>query len=342
MNCGLCHECVFYEPNQTEVEQRVDEKYLCLHPEVGGRFRVDFGCVLHTGADSVEVNVPNHIRKPTMNAPNPNPVDGPVEILIVTFGTPTMRVSGKIVSDLDWLRWSLRSIRKHCSGFQGVTVVHPRHESELFEPLRSQFDIRLHAFDEPKGKGFMAHMVQMANADSIVPPSTKYVLHCDSDCIFKMPTTPEHYFWEDKPYYIVRSWESLTTEDPRNPGSKVVSDCAQWREPTNFQLGFSSPIYAMCMNTVVMPVKFYKRYRTHVERVHRKPFSDFMLEGRNEHPATRMDHTAMGSYAYAALTDDFTWFHVDNGIYPEDRKRAFWSHSGIDANTERELEELCR
>src|SRR6185503_7360385 len=233
MNCG---SCVFWKPNQEVPEQSEDGKYECLHPDVPIRTRIDFGCAYHLGQNSTEANVPNHTRYGTMTDPNPNPVDGPTEILIATFGTPTKRCSGAVVSDLDWLRYCLRAIRKFCTGFQGVTVVHPAHETQMFEPLRDELDIRLSAQTEQPGKGFLHHMIAMASADQIVPPSTKYVLHCDADCIFNMATTPENFFWGDKPYYIVRSWESLV-----NPVNRVISDCAQWREPTEVQLGMATP-----------------------------------------------------------------------------------------------------
>jgi hypothetical protein len=337
-----CNACCWWEPNRRTVEQVDGGKHDCTNPEVPIKVHGQFGCVLHLASTALEINVPQHCKIGTMDAPNPNPVDGPVEIVIVTYGTPTLRCSGNVVSDLDWLRYALRSIRRHCSGFQGVTVVHPEHEKEMFDPLAKEFDVRLHSFPEPQGKGMLAHMVQMANADSIVPPGTKYILHSDADCIFKMLTRPEHYFWNDKPYYIVRTWDSLTTEDPRHPGSKVISDCAQWRGPTEAQLGFPTPMYTMCMNTAVLPIDFYARYRKHITVMHGKPFETYMLEGKNDHPATRMDWTAFGAFAYRDMNDRFTWFDVEQPPYPVDRKLAFWSHAGLSSDVTDQIERLLQ
>jgi hypothetical protein len=294
------------------------------------------------GQNDLRANVPQHTPNGFMKDPNPNPVDGPTEIVIVTYGTPKMRCSGAVVSDLDWLRWALRSIRRYCKGFQGVTVVHPRHESAMFEPLIAEFDVRLHAFDEVPGKGFLGHMVQMSSADTYVPPGTKYVLHADADCIFKMPTTPEDYFWEDKPYYITRTWASLLG-DPRDPTGKPVSDCIMWQGPTNAQLGFDTAVYAMCMNTAVFPIDFYSNYRTYIEKTHHKAFEEYMLEGVNDHPGTnRMDWTAFGAFAWHKMHDRFTWFDAESGVYPADRKLAFWSHQGVTPDNVRQMEELLR
>lgn len=281
------------------------------------------------------MNVPDHAKNGTMTDPNPNPVDGPVEILIVTYW-----------KDFPWLHYALRSIRKYLTGFQGVTVACPTKDRAMFESLWTEFDftlehrkIRLYFYDEIPGKGMLQHMVKMAEADLIVPPGTKYVLHCDADCIFKMPTTPEHYFWNDKPYYLIRSWSSLGYPDPRHPVSRTISDCAQWKAATDTQLGWDTEWYTMCMNTAVMPIEFYKPYREHIAGVHKRPFEDHMLAGRNEFPQTSQDWCAMGAWANRFMYDRFTWFRVDGDLpYPVDRKKAFWSHGGITLEIRAEIE----
>ncbi len=332
-----CARCLNWNPNQGEsMAPHAGSHCWKLGEQTADRFSCEYFC----GADSVEANVPSHCDNGIMKDPNPNPVDGPTHILICTFATPKMRVSGNVVSDLDWLRYALRSIQKHCKGFTGVTIAHPAHETAMFAPLVAQFGVRLFPWPETPGNGFIDHQIQMAHADSIVPAGTKYVLHSDADCIFKMPTTVEDYFWEDRPYHIIRSWEDLGAGDPHRAGAKAVSDCLQWRTPTDYQLGCTTPIYGMCMNTGVFPIDFYKRYRDHVEAVHRKPFNQFMLEGRGEHPATRMDWTAMVGYAYIAMRDRFTWFSVESNVYPVDRKLAFWSHQGVTPEYAAKMEEL--
>jgi hypothetical protein len=294
-----------------------DDKYLCDD---------------YRGAESIEVNVPNHLRQSTMQEPNPNKLDGPCEIFIVTYH-----------KDFPWLEYALKCIDKHCKGFAGITIVVPERDSaklfgEVSPLMLTDQRIGVRTWDEAPGKGMLDHMVQLASADKYVPEGTKYVLTCDSDCMFRMPTTPEHYAWNDKPYCIVRSWESLTTEDPRNPGTKVVSDCAQWRGPTERQLGFKTPIFGMCMNTIMFPIDFFLLYRNHIESVHRRPFREFMLDGRNEFPQSNMDFTAMVSYAYKEMHNRFHWFHVEKPPYPVDRKQAYWSHGGITPEIRAQIE----
>jgi hypothetical protein len=349
---NTCDSCLWWLPNRPEF--RLANVPWCLHSEINAPTVREVGCERHTGREARVVNVPQHLRKGESRMTNDamTTVDGPVEILIVTYGTPTVRCSGKVVSDFDWLVYCLRSIQKFCRGFSGVTVAVPEHERAGLDavlkcvpdaPLR----IQVRTFDEPRGKGMLNHMAMMASADQLVPEGTKYVLHMDADGVFTMPTTPEHYFISGPrgrplPYYLVRTWDSLTTEDPRNPGSKCVSDCAQWREPTEAQLGFTTEFYTMCMNTNVFPIEFYEAYRGHIERQQHQPFLKYMLSGRNEFPQDRMDHTAMGAWAHKYMRERFEWIDVEAQAYPADRKLAFWSHGGITPEIQAQIEEILK
>lgn len=321
-----CKECCWWSPNRKDIE--ANKPKLCLNPTLNIVTDDNFGCIEAVSKDSVEVNVPNHTPRGISMSDN-SQVDGPVEVLIVTYS-----------KDFPWLVCALRSIRKFLTGFQGVTIAHPQKDAEQFNTLLHQFDVRLHSYNEVPGKGMIQHMAMMALADTYLPATTKYVLHTDADCIFKMPTRPSDYFHNGKPYYLIRPWDSLTSEDPRRPGSKVISDCAQWRQPTTAQLGFDSEWYTMCMNTAVLPIGFYKPYREHIEGVHNQKFLKYMLLGRNEFPQSRMDWTAMGAWAHRFMNDSFSWFNIMKDEYPQDRKTAFWSHGGVTPDMQAQVEHI--
>lgn len=323
-----CATCLWWSANHEKPDKEEGE-FPCWNPAVGISTGGNYGteCPHWMGPEATEANVPQHTKDGTMREPNPNPVDGPTELLIVTH-----------YKDFAWLVYALRCAQKYLRGFQGITVAFPLHEEERFRPLLDQFNVRLFPYPEIPGKGMLQHMVMMASADQFLPSTTKYVLTCDADCMFRMPTTPEHYFWNDKPYCIIRSWASLTTEDPRNPGSKVVSDCLMWKAPTDRQLGFDTPIFGMCMNTIVFPIDFFSKYRQHIESVHKRDFQSFMLDGQNAWPQSNMDFTAMVAYAHRYMNERFHWFDVERPPYPEDRKKAYWSHGGLLPDIVREIE----
>lgn len=338
---STCASCLWWLPNRPEF--RLTNNAMCINPAINWQTLAELGCARHVGKSDVTVNVPQHVKNGTFMETNPTPVDGPTEILIVTYWR-----------DMAWLELCLRSIQKFCRGFSGVTVWTPQAvyidgkshfiPAAWFDEMSNMGSVRIRVryYDEVPGKGMLQHMVKMAQADLIVPAGTRYVLTCDADCIFQMPTTPADYFCNGKPYYLVRTWESLTAEDPKNPGSKVVSDCYQWKVPTDRQVGFDTQWFTMCMNTVVFPLDFFARYRAHIEQVHGRPYQEFMLDGRNEFPQSNMDFTAMGAYAQRFMTDRFTWFDVEQPPYPADRKRAYWSHGGITPEIRAEIEEVLK
>lgn len=296
---------------------------------------------------STEYNVPQHTAGGTVEiATQADDASGPVEILIVTYGLPTKRPSGKVVSDFDWLYWCLKGIRRYCKGFSGVTVAIPDRDAGLLKHIanghaagKSGIPLRVKMFTEPEGKGFLIHEAMMASADELVPKDTAFVLHLDPDVIFKEPVTPREYIHHNKPVYVWRTYESLSE---MREGQKVVSDCAQWQVPTSVQLGIAVDGFFMCRHPSCFPIGFYKQYRERISKVHSQPFMDYMLSGRNDHPSSRMDFTAMGGYAYEFMRDQFTWIDISAGnhLAPKDRQRCFWSHHGITPEVQKEIEQL--
>lgn len=296
-------------------------------------------------AVSTELNVPDHTKGGVIELPKPETPSGfNTEILIVTYGLPTMRPSNLVVSDFDWLRWCLKSIRRHCTGFSGITLAIPSRDAERLKPISKEhansecgIPLRIKMFEEPVGKGFLMHEVMMASADKLVPSDTKFVLHVDADVIFKEAVTPDEYVQNGKPVYVWRSYQSLS--EFRN-GQQVVSDCVQWKAPTEAQLGFEVEQYTMLRHPSGFPIAFYKKYREYIEATHRLPFNEYMLSGRNNHPADRMDFTAMGAWAFKFMHDEFYWIDVSGGnhLAPRDKQKCWWSHGGVTPAIQQEIE----
>lgn len=262
---------------------------------------------------------------------------GRCEILIVTYA-----------KDEPWLRWALRAIRKFCTGFTGITLVIPGRDADAFRDVanthaqaKSSLPLKIKLIKEPPGKGMLAHMAVMGSADEFVPKDTTHVMHVDSDVIFNMPVTPADYIHGTKPVYVWRTYASLAEV---RDGQKVVSDCAQWKAPTEAQLGFPTNAYTMCRHPSCFPIGFYKPYRQHIEKQHGRDFFSYMTSGRNEHPANRMDFTAMGAWAFAKMHDAFEWLDISGGnhLAPKDRQQTYWSHGGITPTIQKEIEEFLK
>lgn len=278
------------------------------------------------------------------NPPEPAapPFTGKCEIFIVTYGLPTKRASGLVVSDFDWLTWCLRCIRKHCTGFSGITLAIPSRDAALLQPIANEhaqakggIPMKIKMFHEKPGKGMLFHMGVIGSSDEFVPAGTDYVLHLDSDCMAREPVTPAEYVVDGKPVYVIRSYESLI-----DAASKTVSDCHQWKAVAEANIGMPIEQYAMLRHPSCFPIDFYKKFRTRVEEVHQKPFMDYVLSCRNEFPQTYAEFPAQGGFAYATMKDRFKWLDVSGGnhLAPKDKFKVFWSHAGVVPDVQKEIE----
>jgi len=275
---------------------------------------------------AVETNVPQFTATPTAVEPERKAqVIGPVEIMIVTYH-----------KDLPWFEYCIRCATKHLVGFAGITVCVPNRDKKMFRPLMIQYGFNLYGYDEVEGKGMLQHMAVMASADEIVPKKTKFVAHIDSDTMFRMDTRPEDYFEDGKPVYMIRTYESLVD------GKGVISDCAQWKPVVEEQIALPATWYTMCAFPFIYPIEFYSSYRKRIESVQKKPMLQYMLEGRNSFPQTRVDFQAMGVFAHTNMNDRFHW--IDIGVNPprKDRHKSYWSHAGLKPETSAEIESFMK
>jgi len=277
------------------------------------------------------------------SSPASDPVVYPkTEILIVTHA-----------KDFPWLQWNLRALRRHAVGFTGITVAIPNRDAEALQPIANEhggakggIPLRIKMYKEVPGKGMIQHMAIMAGADELLKREIEkfgiqFVMHLDSDCIVKELITPDSYIRNNKPDYVWRTYDSLAEV---KDGQKVVSDCAQWKAPTEVQLGFEIKEFTMCRHPSVFPVSFYKPYRDHIEAVHKMPFIDYMLSGKNSFPQDKMDFTAMGAWAYKNMHKQFTWLDVSDGnhLAPVDLFRVFWSHQPVSQAIQDEIKSFLQ
>jgi hypothetical protein len=314
-----CQSCLWWAPNSKHHPEGEPVRWCRQHKRETDD---GFSCDQFMGPEATEANVPQHTPEGIDMPLDPVPVPGPVHILIVTYE-----------KDLPWLHYCLRSIERFTKGFQGVTVAYPAHSGEAFHKATEDFDVELFPYHEVKGKGMVQHMAMMASADQIVPASTAFVMHMDSDVCFVKESEPGHYFTAGKPQYLYRTYASLLTQD-----AEPVRDCHQWKTPTEQQLGFEVEDYTMVRHPTVFPIGFYQPYRQHVEKVQGMGFLKYMVSGRNQFPQDRMDFTAMGAFSRKTMRSEFAWIDITTGHYPKDRIVTHWSHGGITPKIRQDLE----
>lgn len=247
----------------------------------------------------------------------PTKVVGDCGILIVTYH-----------KDFPWLKYCIRSIEKFCTGFSGITIAIPSSDVYEYQKQMGKQKVKIHLYDEVKNKGMVQHMERICCAD-MIRPKDSFVLHVDADCVFLEPVTPAEYIVNEKPVYVVRSYESLIDKN-----SGKTSDCLQWKAVAEKNIGEPIEIYSMCRHPTCFPKEFYPAFRKHIETVQCKPFREYVLEQKNTFPQTFAEFPAMGGWAWNHMRDKFHWIRCDLEGAPKDKMKAFWSHAGIDQKLE--------
>ncbi|SMF43084.1 hypothetical protein SAMN02982917_2184 [Azospirillum oryzae] len=103
--------------------------------------------------------------------------------------------------DCERLEFTLRSIRKFCSGFSGVTVACPENSIDLVSAVTKST-----GFDSPilcnhLSNDFIGQQITKLNADKYC--KYDYICHIDSDCIFVRETNPSDLFLEGRPLMLM-------------------------------------------------------------------------------------------------------------------------------------------
>lgn len=252
-----------------------------------------------------------------------------VEILYVTFNR-----------DLEWLKFSLRSILKYARGFSGVTIVVPTYDLDLFLQFEKWstpgLKIVVKNFLEYPGKGFVHHLAMKCYAD-VFCPNADLVLHMDPDCLFHGPVSPDDYIVDGKPVLVVEPYEVVKLyHEPRY----------YWRRITEEALKFDCKYETMCRHPAVHYKWLYPQMRSFMERVHTTPFLDFVLKQKNSFPQGFGEFNTLGSFAEAYFGGSDYHIHdcgpmrlarIDEvrekpeaGIgHPPPRLTQLWSHSGV-------------
>lgn len=289
--------------------------------------------VVHRVKDDSLIKWLRHIRSPEHNvpmltpivesAPAPAPIAStavqPTEIFIVTFA-----------KDLPWLQYCLRSVKKFCTGFTGVTLVVPSDEKSFFKQF--QLDAKLVTFNERPGKGMVHHMAIECMADKLVS-NAECVLHLDADTIFNGPTDVSQFFRNGKPIYVWRTYESLYDQE-----RKVNSDCVIWKERTERALGFKTDVYGMCVMPCINSMKLFPQFRQWIEQQHGMPFVDWATQGQNAFPQDWSEYSALGAFAKELMPDLYHWLNCAVEAVPKENSYHFHSHSGLTPKIREQIE----
>lgn len=245
-----------------------------------------------------------------------------MEILIVTHA-----------KDIPFLHYCVASIEKFAAGFSGVTLLVPRHEEDRFSWAKPFVSVRL--FEEPVGKGMLAHEVQICRADEWCP-SADTILHLDADCMFWRPCTPDDFMISGKPLLVRERYSDCWKSNPAR---------CLWQTAVQRAMGFFPEWETMVRHPQVHLREVYPAVRAAVEW-RRGVFDDYVLSGPNSYPQEFCEFGSLGAIAIRDFPDRYSFVDYDHDrdarecgvtkrfqyVYRINRDFCVeaWSHAGVD------------
>jgi hypothetical protein len=223
--------------------------------------------------------------------------------------------------DRDWIRYSLRSLRKFATGFREIVLVMPREDLIHF----SSHDVegaRVEFCENDQCRGYIAQQITKIYADEYT--KAEHIVFTDSDTIATGLVTPQMFFHEGRPIQLYREWE--------NVGQAVC-----WKEPTKAALG----IYPEYEHMACLPLVYHRSTlricRDMIEAAHGGVARSYIMGCE-----VFSEFNALGTTALAEQRHMYDWRVADPAIdgYPRIMKQHF-SHDGVPRHAEA-MEEILK
>lgn len=199
--------------------------------------------------------------------------------------------------DHEYLHYALRSITKFCTGFRQVVIVSKE--------------------DATPEIGYLSQQLTKINADQF--SNADYILFTDSDTLFKTPITPETFFRDGKPIWLMTPFKELEGSDCWKAWFQSMADFA----------GVEPEFEHMRRHPFVMPRWLLSSFREWCESQHGKTIEEYVFEkGRFS------EYNALGHYAYRFHPEDFHWIDTSKEELPPETVLQLWSHTPFHENKE--------
>lgn len=218
--------------------------------------------------------------------------------------------------DFVWLKYSLRSIKKFCTGYHEVVVVVPNSDLEAAKEFIT--DEKLIGIDEPPN-GYLYQQVVKLNAHKYT--ECELIQYHDSDCVFITPTSPTDYMENGKPWMYCTPYEK-------------VGDAIMWQGCVEKILGFKDPMERMRRHGMTY-------LRTSLESLHTAhPNLDaYVISQPGRHFS---EFNLIGSFVAKTEPNNYIWKNTDeHSIIPE-RMKQFHSYSEYTSATIEWLEGILK
>lgn len=203
--------------------------------------------------------------------------------------------------DYEWLVYALRSIKKFSSGFRRVVLMSEDTEIPDTDPNNLKIKAPLETED-----GYLDQQVKKMYAD--FHTNADFILHTDSDCLFTKPITPQTFFRNGKPIWMMTRYGETDT-----PWKPITEKFMQ--RPVEFEF--------MRRHPQLVPRWLYAKFREYAFKTHGQPLCDYI---KCQPLRAFSEFNALGAYAYEFHRDAFTWVDTAKDEWPElvlDQRRSW-------------------
>lgn len=200
------------------------------------------------------------------------------------------------IRDAGYLKHTLRSIDKFCTGFSEVRVIEGEHP-----------------------KGYLHQQWIKMSADLYV--DADLILVTDSDTLFTQPVTPESFMRDGKPVWYMTPW---TDEMLSHPGTRAWFDCMKsfFRQ--------DPPAEFMRRQPFMFPREILADLREFCQRAHGRSLEDYILNA-----GAFSEWNVLGMFAWLFHRDKFSWINTDTDELPPLLVEQLWSQRPVEESMDK-------
>jgi hypothetical protein len=224
--------------------------------------------------------------------------------------------------DAPWLSHALQSIRRFCRGYGGVHLVYPQEDESVIRQCVQGYTVTMHPVQNNPGVGYLEQQVSKLTADTFT--KADYILFVDSDCFMFRNNQPADWFTNGKIPHLITPWN-------------MVGDAKMWKAPTEKALGCEARYETMRRFPLVFPRSVIAGCRQHVERLHRKPIRDYVIEQQSF-----SEFNVLGTYAMQFAPHAFTFLDTTINPLPPLIARQYWSWGGLTDAVKQDMEQILK
>lgn len=235
--------------------------------------------------------------------------------------------------DLEWLKYALKSIRLHVTGYRNIVITIP--DESLIAKSSDYVVIQV----EDLKDGYLGQQFTKMNAHLYTDADA--VLFWDSDLIACEPVDISEWTLDGKPIILKTSYHSIEFTLNKTPLTEesmrtLLSNTLNWKKITEKALGFSVESEYMrrlpffyFTDTIAASSKW-------IENKHKVTLREYL----NSQPyRTFSEFNAIGAYAEKFESDRYAFIDTDTNEIPKNKLHQFWSWSGLDSNDLKQIKQ---